>query len=457
MNSTVKSFVPEKPMPNSLEAEMSLLSSIILYPDGLVEIIDIVHEDDFYSPSNQLIYKTIIKLFNDSIPIDVVSITEMMIETGDIHNLKYQGYDKSSYIAFLVEQCPVATNGPHYAEIVRDRAIQRRLIAGGHEIIKSAWAGGPVTDMVDDAEKVVFSISDARSQKSVHSIADLIGMTMDGIEHRQRHRGVSGIASGLSDFDHLTGGFQPSDLIIIAARPSMGKTALALNIARNAAVKGHGVAFFSLEMSDEQLTQRLIASEGRVSLWRLRNGFIDMDMWDAMNTASGTLHDVPLYIDDTASISIIDVKARLRRLMQRKPLGLVVIDYLQLMRGHNNERRELEISDISRSLKAIAKEFGLPVIALSQLNRKVEERANKRPILSDLRESGSIEQDADVVAFIYRDEVYNSDTHHKGTAEIILGKQRNGPTGITTVAYQSEYTQFVDLDKFHKEARNEAR
>ncbi|MEW5910040.1 MAG: replicative DNA helicase, partial [Thermodesulfobacteriota bacterium] len=336
----------------------------------------------------------------------------------------------------------------HYATIVHEKAILRRLIEKSHAIVKRCYEDrGPAEEIVDFAESAVFEVTEKRYRQSFYTISELIDKSIDALEERQGNKALfTGVPTGFSQFDEKTSGLQKSDLIIIAARPSMGKTAFALNIARNAAVEsGVSCAVFSLEMSKEQLAMRLLCAESRVDSHRMRSGFMNQEDWIKFTNAAGTLEKASIYIDDTPGISALEIRAKARKLKMEVNLGLIIIDYIQLMRSHHTaERRDLEISEISRSLKALAKELDLPVIAISQLNRKLEDRADKRPQLADLRESGALEQDADLVAFIYRDEVYNKDENNpqKGKAEILLAKQRNGPTGIIPLTFLSAYTRF---------------
>jgi replicative DNA helicase len=352
------------------------------------------------------------------------------------------------YLARLVDTVPLAVNAQHYAKIVHDKASLRRLIEKANTIAKRCFDDqGNVDDVIDFAERSIFEVSEKKSKREFYSISEIIESSIDALEERQGNKTlVTGVPTGFTKLDEKTAGFQNSDLIIIAGRPSMGKTALALNIARNAAVDSNiPAAIFSLEMSMEQLTMRMLTSEARIDSSRLRGGFLSQDDWRRITDAAGTLTNAPIYIDDSPAISAMEIRAKARRLKMDKDIGLIIIDYLQLMRTRGTaERRDLEISEISRSLKALAKELNIPVVALSQLNRMLEQRTDKRPKLSDLRESGALEQDADVVAFIYRDELYNDDENNpkKGTAEILIRKQRNGPTGNIILTFVNEYTRF---------------
>jgi len=359
-----------------------------------------------------------------------------------------------------VDTSPLAVNAQHYARIVHDKASLRQLIQRSNEIAERCFEdSGDVDDVIDFAESAIFEIAGNKNKKSFYPLSQIIVSNIDALEERQGNKSlVTGISTGFSRLDNLTSGFQNSDLIILAGRPSMGKTALALNIARNVAIDANTpVAVFSIEMSKEQLSMRLLCAEARIDSSRLRSGFFSREDWVSLTNAAEVLSDAEIYIDDSPDLSAMSIRAKSRRLKMDKKIGLVIIDYLQLMQGRASaERRDLEISEISRSLKALAKELSLPVIALSQLNRKLEERHDKRPQLSDLRESGALEQDADVVAFIYRDEVYNKDENNpnKGIAELLVKKQRNGPTGDIKLAFISTYTRFEDLadDKYIKQS-----
>ncbi|WP_373498164.1 replicative DNA helicase [Desulfococcus sp.] len=434
--------------PQNIEAEESLLSAILLDDSTLIDVVEILSPEDFYSTSHQKIYEAVVDLFSKNEPVDLITLSNRLTEKGLLDEVGGKGHRGITYISWLTDAAPAAVNAPHYARIVRDRASLRRLIQKANEITRRCYdAQGDVDDIINFAESSIFEISEDKIHPAFFPISKLIESNIDALEERQGNKTlITGVPTGFTRLDHLTSGFQPSDLIILAARPSMGKTAFALNVARNAAVDGNvPVAIFSLEMSKEQLSMRLLCAEARVDSSRIRSGYFSRDDWDALTEAAGVLSEAPIYIDDSADITAIEIRAKSRRLKMEKNLGLVIVDYLQLMKGRSSlERRDLEISEISRSLKSLAKELEVPVIALSQLNRKLEERSDKRPMLSDLRESGSIEQDADVVAFIYRDEVYNREENNpnRGKAEIILGKQRNGPIGSASLVFLNTYTRF---------------
>jgi len=432
--------------PQSIEAEESLLSGILIDNNTLLDIVDIIAPEDFYRSAHQKIFSGIVELFSKSEPVDLVTLTNALKERGNLEEI-----GGATYLATLVDTVPLAVNAKHYAKIVQDKAILRRLIEKANDITKECFEDrGKVDEIIDFAESSIFEISKNKHKQSFYRISEIIDGNIETLEERQGNKAlITGVPTGFTRLDNLISGLQKSELIILAARPSMGKTALALNIARNAAVDANvPIAIFSLEMSKEQLSMRLLCSEARIDSSRLRGGFFSMEDWRKLTDAAGVLSDTSIFIDDTPDISAMEIRAKARRLKMEKDLGLVIIDYLQLMKGRMSaERRDLEISEISRSLKALAKELDIPVMALSQLNRMLEQRNDKQPRLSDLRESGALEQDADVVAFIYRDEVYNSDENNpkKGTADILIRKNRNGPTGETTLTFLDSYTRFENL------------
>lgn len=437
--------------PHNVEAEQSLLSAIILDNRTLLEVVEILGPDDFYTTSHQIIFQAAVDLFHKGEPVDLITLTNRLTARGEIDAVSGENYRGVTYLSWLTDAAPMAVNAPFYARIVRDKASLRRMIACAQEIVRRCYeAREESAEVLDFAEQTVFNITEQEIRQDFVPISKIIENNIDTLEERQGNKTlITGIPTGFQRLDELTSGFQRSDLIILAARPSMGKTAFALNIARNAAIKANiSVGVFSLEMSREQLSLRMLCAEARVDSSRIRSGFFSREDWDALTEAAGVLSEAPIFIDDSPGLSVLEIRAKARRLKQKHDLGLVIVDYLQLMRGRASaERRDLEISEISRALKGLAKELNVPVMALSQLNRKLEERADKRPILSDLRESGSIEQDADVVAFIYRDEVYNKEetNPNRGKAEIILGKQRNGPVGVVPLIFLNVYTRFEDM------------
>ena len=429
--------------PQQIEAEQSLLGGLLIDNDGLPQALEVLKGDEFYREAHRVIYAAVQDLFERAEPVDLVTIAALLAERNEL-----EAVGGATYLASLANTVPSAANISSYARIVNEKALLRRLIQAANEICASAYGGGKdVEAILDQAEAAIFGITESRIRNSYFSLKEVIKKSIETIERFQEYRDVvTGVPSHFADLDKLTAGFQKSDLIILAARPSMGKTAFALNIARNAAVEGVPVGVFSLEMSKEQLAMRLLCSEARVDSHKIRTGFLSQQECAKLLAAAGALTDAPIYIDDTANISPLELRAKARRMMADRGLGMVVVDYLQLMKGRENaERREQEISEISRSLKGLAKELNIPVIALSQLNRKVEDRHDKRPMLSDLRESGAIEQDADVIMFLYRDEVYNKGTSEPGVAEVNIGKQRNGPTGGVKLAFIGSYTRFENL------------
>ncbi len=430
--------------PNSVEAEQSLIGGLMLNKAAWDKIADVVTAEDFYRNDHRLIFTAIAQLVDGGNPCDVVTISEFLDRRSELD--KAGGLE---YLAALANETPGAANARAYAKIVRERSMLRSLINAGNEIAGSAFGseGRTATELVDEAERLVFDIADkgTRTGSGFRSIKEILPAAVDRIDLLHQSDGdITGISTGYSEFDKLTAGLQGGELIIIAGRPSMGKTTLALNIAENAAIGGKvPTAVFSMEMPSQQLAFRMISSLGRVDQTHLRTGRFPDEDWSRINTAVQLMSDAPLFIDDSAGLSPTEIRARARRLHREHGLGLIVIDYLQLMQvPGNKENRATEISEISRSLKALAKELNLPVIALSQLNRSVEQRTDKRPVMSDLRESGAIEQDADLIVFIYREEVYNQDTPRKGIADISIAKQRNGPIGEFPLTFVGRYTKF---------------
>lgn len=432
--------VKEAPSPPSnQEAEQSVLGAILARPQVMDDIADQIKPVDFYREAHGRIFQAIMDLYAKNEPIDLVTVTALLKERGQL-----EGVGGPVFLMTLTEQVGFSVNAPKYAKIVAEKATLRRLLEATQTIAGACLA--PVENLaefLDEAENMVFSVVDTTVRPGFKGIGPLAVAEYNALEQIfERKEMLTGVPSGFKDLDNLTAGFQNSDLIIVAARPSMGKTALALNIAHNAAKRtGTPVGFFSLEMSEEQLTRRQLSSSAMVDANNLRRAFLAPAEWEKLQIAVDTLQDLPLYIDDTPGATVMDIRSKCRRLRKEGKLGLVVIDYLQLMRGRG-QNREREISEISRSLKALAKELNIPVIALSQLSRKCEERPDKRPQLSDLRESGAIEQDADLVLFVYRDELYNKESLDKGLAEIIVGKQRNGPIGMVKLQFQGRFTRF---------------
>lgn len=435
-------FVFSRVPPQSIEAEQAVLGAILLENEVLHQVIEILDESDFYREAHRKIFASIIELYNKNEPSDLITLTEILTQKKHLEEI-----GGPSYLSSLVDNIPTAANVLHYAKIVREKAILRKTINAATEIINRGYESEEnVDNLLDFAENSIFCISEYQIRPSFYPLREILKSSFLTIEKLyERRELITGVPSGFQDLDILTSGFQDSDLIIIAGRPSMGKTSFALNIARNAAVgKNTPVAIFSLEMSKEQIAIRMLCSEAKIDAHKLRGGFLSESDWPKLTRAAGALSEAPIFIDDSAGINVLEMRAKARRLKKDQKLGLIIVDYLQLMREKGGaESREQEISAISRSLKALSKELHIPVIALSQLNRRVEERQNKRPQLADLRESGAIEQDADVIIFIYRDEVYNEDSNDKGVAEIIVGKQRNGPSGRTIkLAFIDKFTNF---------------
>jgi replicative DNA helicase len=430
--------------PQNLEAEASVLGAVLLENEALNRVIEILQEDDFYRNAHRRIFAAILHLYEHSEPVDLITLSEVLKTRGEL-----DAVGGIEYLNSLVNGVPTAANISYYAKIIKEKAILRKLINRATEIVSQSYSNsGDVDEFIDQAERTIFEISEDRVRPSFYPIKDLIKSSFKTIERLYEKRQlITGVPTGFQRLDELTSGLQPSDLIIIAGRPSMGKTAFALNIAQNASLQAAiPAAIFSLEMSKEQLALRMLCSEAKVDAHRLRGGFLSESDWPKLTRAAGSLSEAPLFIDDTPGLSALEMRAKTRRLKIEHNLGLVIVDYLQLMRGRASaDSREQEISDISRSLKALAKELSIPVIALSQLNRRVEDRGDKRPQLSDLRESGAIEQDADVILFLYREEVYNKSEENRGKAEIIIGKQRNGPTDKVDLAFLDKYTRFENI------------
>lgn len=442
--------------PHSVEAEQSVLGGLLLENEALDKIADILSAHDFYRYDHKLIFGHIAKLIEGNKPADIVTVAESLESTAELSSV-----GGIAYLGALAQNTPTAANIRRYAEIVHERAVMRKLVEIGSGIAESAYnpQGRDAQQLLDEAEAKIFQIAEGgkRSTQGFQDIKVLLPQVADRIDYlyqRENQGDVTGVSTGFSDLDERTSGFQPGDLIIVAGRPSMGKTAFSLNIAENVALDSKKpVAVFSMEMGATQLATRMIGSVGRLDQHRMRNGNLEDEDWVRLTTALGKLNDAPIFIDEGAGLSSFDVRARARRLhRQCGELGLIVVDYLQLMTGsagRQSENRATEISEISRSLKSLAKELNVPVVALSQLNRGLEQRPDKRPVMSDLRESGAIEQDADVILFIYRDEVYNPDSPDKGTAEIIIAKQRNGPIGRVRLTFIGQHTRFENFAGNH--------
>lgn len=438
-------FVDRIP-PQNVEAEQSTLGSMLLDRDAIAKVIETLDPEDFYKETHRIIYEAIVTLFNKSEPVDLITVTEQLRQMGALDNV-----GGAAYITALANAVPTAANVEHYARIVKEKAILRALVKAGTQIAGLGYSSqGDVEAALDEAEQLIFRISESRSTASIVDIRTVLVQTFDRIEQLYANKAsVTGLPTGFADLDEMLSGLQPAELIVIAARPSMGKTALALNIAQHAAmVERVPVLIFSLEMSKEQLAQRMLCAEARVDSQRLRKGDLRSDDWPRLSRALGDLSEAPVYIDDTPTITALDIRARARRLRAEKGLGLIVIDYLQLIQGSGRaENRQQEIAEITRSLKSLARELNIPVIALAQLSRAVETTNEKKPLLSHLKESGEIEQSADVVAFIYREDYYKPDTERKNIAEIIVAKQRNGPTGTVELRWNASITRFENLEK----------
>lgn len=436
--------------PHSVEAEQSVLGGLLLNNTAWDRIADLVGESDFYRADHRLIYRHITKLLEANRPADAITVSESLESTKELEEV-----GGLAYIGALVQNTPSAANIRRYAEIVRERSIMRKLAETATNIADLAYnpMGREAAQLVDEAESRIFAISEegARTRQGFLDMQPVLTEVVERIDmlyNRDNPSDVTGVPTGFADMDRMTSGFQAGDLVIVAGRPSMGKTALALNMAEHVALDaGLPVGVFSMEMSATQLAMRLLGSIGRLDQHKLRTGRLAEDDWRRLTDAVGKLSEAPIHIDETAALNALELRARARRLhRQYGKLGLIVVDYLQLMSASSHgENRATEISEISRSLKGLAKELSVPVVALSQLNRSLEQRPNKRPVMSDLRESGAIEQDADIILFIYRDEVYNPDSPDKGRAEVIIGKQRNGPIGTVMLTFQGEYTRFQNF------------
>jgi len=459
MAETGTSMVAERGTPGSRqppwseEAEISVLSAMLIDGDAVARAVEMVDDSSFYREGNRRVFRAMLRLYSRGEVIDVVTLSDELKSAGEM-----EGAGGMSYLARLVDAVPTAANIEYHCRILKDKSTLRKLIDASTDIIQEAYGSpaGEVEETLDRAEQRIFQIAQASERQGFVWIKEILWPTFERIEELQRSPGsVTGIASGFPDLDNMTAGFQPGDLVVVAGRPSMGKTALALNFAQHAAIEQDvSTAIFSLEMSKESLVQRLLCAEGRVDSGRLRRGRLQDDEYARLATAAGHLNTAPIWIDDSPAITALEVRAKARRLAAETNLGLLVVDYLQLMAGPRNvENRQQEISAISRALKAVAKELNIPVVALSQLSRGPEQRTDKRPMLADLRESGAIEQDADVVMFVYREEAYRKDGDMldekgeslEGLAELIVGKQRNGPTGTIKLYFHKPYTLFESL------------
>ena len=437
-------------LPQSVEAEQSVIGSMIIDKNAIAKVLEGLEEEDFYRDGHKVIYKTILEMFRNDIAIDLLTLLEYLKSTDMLERA-----GGVTYITELSSSVPTTANLSAYIKIVSDKSTLRKLIKASTAIIEESYNNqSQVEDVVDIAEKKIFNIAEKRTTKDFEPLSDVLERGFAQIEKLFNNKGeLTGVGSGFTDLDAKTSGFQSGDMILIAARPSMGKTTFALNIAEHAALREHkSVVIFSLEMSKEQLAYKLLCSEANVDMLKLRTGTLEDKDWENIAMAAGPLSKAKVYIDDTAGVTVMEMRSKCRRLKIEYGIDLIVIDYLQLMSGGaGSDNRQQEVSEISRSIKALAKEMECPVIALSQLSRAPEQRADHRPMLSDLRESGSIEQDADIVMFLYRDEYYNKETEDKNMAECIIAKQRNGPVGTARLAWLGQFSKFGNLDVMHRE------
>lgn len=432
--------------PHNIEAEQAVIGAIFLAPEAFSTASELLRSEDFYRAGHQRIFQAMMSLADRGEPIDLVTVTTLLAndqvldEAGGV-----------SYLTDVASSVPTAANIGHYSKIVEEKALLRRLIRTATDIVTTTFEKeGEVDNVLNEAEKSILEVSSRSNAGAFQAIKDVLIDVYDNIEElHQNNAAVTGVPTGFRDLDKITSGFQKNDLIIVAARPSVGKTAFALNIAQNVATKtDENVAIFSLEMGADQLVSRMLCAEGNIDSQRLRTGNLEADDWGKLTMAMGSLSNAGIYIDDSPGIRVSEIRSKCRRLKQEHGLGMIIIDYLQLIQGSDNskENRQQEVSEISRSLKGLARELEVPLIALSQLSRGVEQRQDKRPMMSDLRESGSIEQDADIVGFLYRDDYYDAESEQQNIIEIIISKQRNGPTGTVELAFVKEYNKFVDLD-----------
>ena len=436
-------------LPQSIEAEQSVIGSMIIDKSAIAQVAEKLTEDYFYRDGHKIIYKSIFEMFKNDMAVDLVTLLEYLKSTDQLE--KAGGV---TYITEVSSSVPTTANLSSYIKIVEEKSILRRLIKASTAIIEDSYnKQGEVEGVLDLAEKKIFDIAEKRSTSDFEALSDVLERGFLEIERLFNNKGqITGVPSGFTDLDAKTSGFQKGDMVLIAARPSMGKTTFALNIAENAALReGKSVVIFSLEMPKEQLAYKLLCSEANVDMLKLRTGNLDDKDWENIARATGPLSKAKIYIDDTAGVTVMEMRSKCRRLKMEYGIDLILIDYLQLMSGSSSENRQQEVSEISRSIKALAKEMECPVIALSQLSRAPEQRADHRPMLSDLRESGSIEQDADLVMFLYRDEYYNKETEDKNMAECIVAKHRNGPVGTVKMAFLGALSKFGDLDVIHKD------
>ncbi len=434
---------PGRIPPHSLEAEESLLGAMLLSRDAIAVAVERCSASDFYKPSHAQVFQAVTTLYAQGEPADAVTVAEELRRAGTLEEA-----GGSAALVALQANTPAISSAARYARIVEEHALLRRLIGVSQEIAEIGFSlPEDVTDALDRAESMVFEVAQRRAADTIAPLQELLSRSLDRLEELYgRSESITGVPTGFTDLDEHLAGLQPSNLVVVGARPSMGKTAFALGLAAHAAIQGVPVLFFSLEMSHLEIAQRVLCAEARVDASRMRNGRLFEGDWSKISHAIGRIGNAPLHIDDNPNVTVMDIRAKARRMKSRDGLGLVVVDYLQLMTGRSSaENRQVEISEISRGLKILARELEIPVVALSQLSRSLESRADKRPMLADLRESGAIEQDADVVMFIYRDEVYNPETSDRGAAEILVAKHRNGPTGTVQLAFVGNYARFANM------------
>lgn len=436
--------------PQNPDAEKAVLGAMLISEDAVGDVIEVLDSSFFYEIANQRIFDAIVKLYSSRRNVDTITLSDQLTADGVLESV-----GGVSYLTELVDLVPTAANVLHYAAIVKDKGIKRKLIRSATEIVTRSYdPDAQVDELVDTSEKLIFEIAQARQKQQAVSVKDIVKNTIATIDKLYHNKAsITGVPTGFYDFDRMTSGLQPSDLVIVAARPSMGKSALAASMAENASIN-HGipVAFFSLEMAKEQIVMRMLCSQARVDASKVRTGMLVPSEWPLLTKAAGKLSQIPFFIDDTPAISPLELRAKARRLKSAHKIGLVIVDYLQLMRASTkSENRQQEISEISRSLKALARELSVPVIAISQLSRAVESRQDHRPQLSDLRESGAIEQDADVVVLLMREDYYDPKPENLGLAEVIIAKQRNGPVGTVKLRFSKEFVRFDNLDAVHGE------
>jgi replicative DNA helicase len=431
----------ERTPPQDLVAEQSVLGGALLSKDAIADIVEVIRERDFYRPAHELIYSAIIELYGRGEPVDPVTVSAELNKRGELARV-----GGAPYLHTLISSVPTAANAGYYARIVRDHAIMRRLVEAGTKIVQLGYSqNGEVDDVVDNAQAELFQVTERRASEDYVQLATLLPETLDEIERISQGVKAEGVKSGFRDLDALTNGFHPGNMIVVAARPAVGKSTFGLDVARNTSIKqGLTSVIFSLEMSRSEITMRMLSAEARIPLNNIRSGQLTDDEWGRLAKKMGEIHSAPLFIDDSPNLSLMEIRAKARRLKQRHDLKLIIIDYLQLMTsGKRVENRQQEVSEFSRNLKLLAKELDVPVIAISQLNRSPEQRADKKPMLSDLRESGSIEQDADMVILLHRDDLYTE--VRSGEADLMVAKHRNGPTRTITVSAQLHFSRFVDF------------